>query len=104
MDSAELAVIGLTCNLVGVFFLAKAGIITHKTLLRHWKIMIVSFFIIGAFLTPPEPVSQVLMALPMCGLFFASIGIAYLVGKPERERMAKLDAELAGKADEDEDD
>ncbi|MCB9717335.1 MAG: twin-arginine translocase subunit TatC [Myxococcales bacterium] len=89
---------------LGVFFLAKAGIITHKTLLRHWKIMIVSFFIIGAFLTPPEPVSQVLMALPMCGLFFASIGIAYLVGKPERERMAKLDAELAGMADEDEDD
>lgn len=80
---------------LGVFFLAKAGIITHKTLLRHWKIMILSFFIIGAFLTPPEPVSQVLMALPMIVLFFASIGVAYIVGKPERERIAKLDAELA---------
>lgn len=88
---------------LGVFFLAKAGIITHKTLLRHWKIMVLSFFIIGAFLTPPEPVSQVLMALPMIGLFFASIGVAYLVGKPERERMAKLDAELEAMADDEDD-
>lgn len=87
---------------LGVFFLAKAGVITHKTLLRHWKIMVLSFFVIGAFLTPPEPVSQVLMALPMIGLFFASIGVAYLVGKPERERVAKLEAELAEMGDEDE--
>lgn len=80
---------------LAVFFLTKAGIITHQTLLRHWKIMIISFFIIGAFLTPPEPVSQVLMALPMIVLFLASIGVAYIVGKPERERLAKLEADLA---------
>ncbi len=86
---------------LGVFFLAKAGIITHKTLLRHWKIMVLSFFIIGAFLTPPEPVSQVLMAMPMIGLFFASIGVAYIVSKPEVERMAKLEAELAEDDDDD---
>ena len=63
--------------------------------------MVLSFFVIGAFLTPPEPVSQVLMALPMIGLFFASIGVAYIVGKPERERMEKLEAELAEIEDED---
>lgn len=80
---------------LGVFFLAKAGMITHRTLLRHWKIMVLSFFIVGAFLTPPEPISQVLMALPMIGLYFASIGLAYLVSKPELERVAKLEAELA---------
>lgn len=87
---------------LGVFFLAKAGIITHKTLLRHWKVMVLSFFIVGALLTPPEPVSQVLMALPMIGLFFISIGVAYMVGKPERERLAQLEAELAAMPDEDE--
>lgn len=89
---------------LGVFFLAKAGIITHKTLLRHWKIMVLSFFVVGAFLTPPEPVSQVLMALPMIVLFFASIGVAYLVGKPERERLEKLEKELAEFEDDDDDD
>jgi sec-independent protein translocase protein TatC len=89
---------------LGVYFLAKAGIITHLTLLRHWKVMVLSFFIIGAILTPPEPVTQILMALPMCGLFGISIGLAYLVSKPELERQAKLDAELAAFDADDEDD
>lgn len=86
---------------LGVFFLAAAGIITHKTLIKHWRIMVLSFFVVAAFLTPPEPVSQILMALPLCGLFGISIGVAYLVGKPERERMAKLEAELAEDDDDD---
>lgn len=80
---------------LGVFFLAKAGVITHKTLLRHWKVMMLVFFVVAALLTPPEPITQILMAAPMIGLYFASIGVAYVVGKEERERMAKLDAELA---------
>ncbi len=79
---------------LAVFFLAKAGFITHRTLLRHWKILVICFFIVGAFLTPPEPVSQVLMALPLCVLFFASIGVAYVVSKPEIERLDRLEAEL----------
>lgn len=89
---------------LAVFFLAKAGIITHKTLLRHWKVMVLSFFIIGALLTPPEPVSQMLMAMPMVVMFFVSIGVAYLVSKPEVERMEKLEAELAEDAADDDDD
>jgi sec-independent protein translocase protein TatC len=87
---------------LGVFFLSAAGVITHKTLIKHWRIMVLSFFIVAAFLTPPEPISQILMALPLCGLFGISIGVAYLVGKPERERLAKLEAEL-GNDDEDDD-
>lgn len=89
---------------LAVFFLASAGIITHKTLIRHWRVMVLSFFIVAAFLTPPEPMSQILMAIPLCGLFGISIGVAYVVGKPERERQARLEAELAKqKEDEDED-
>ncbi len=88
---------------LGVYFLAKAGVITHKTLIRHWKLMTLIFFIAGALLTPPEPVTQVLMAAPMIGLFWASVGVAYVVSKDERERVAKLEAELAA-MDDDEDD
>lgn len=86
---------------LGVFFLSAAGVITHKTLIKHWRIMVLSFFIVAAFLTPPEPISQILMALPLCGLFGISIGVAYLVGKPERERLAKLEAELGNDDDDD---
>jgi sec-independent protein translocase protein TatC len=85
---------------LAVFFLASAGIITHKTLLRHWRVMILSFFVVAAFLTPPEPVSQILMALPLCASFGISIVVAYVVSKPERERQAQLEAEL-GEDDED---
>jgi len=89
---------------LGVFFLAKAGIITHRTLLRHWKVMTLVFFVAGALLTPPEPVTQVLMAAPMIGLFWASVGVAYVVSKEERERIDRLEAELAEMDDEDDDD
>lgn len=83
---------------LAVYFLARAGIITHLTLLRHWKVMVVAFFVIGAILTPPEPVTQVLMALPMTVLLGISIGVAYLVSKPQLEAQARLDAELAADA------
>jgi len=86
---------------LGVFFLAKAGVITHRTLLDHWKLMTLIFFIVGALLTPPEPVTQVLMAAPMIGLFWGSVGVAYIVGKDERERAEKLEAELAEMDDDD---
>ncbi len=88
---------------LGVFFLAKAGVITHMTLVRHWKVMTLVFFIVGALLTPPEPVTQVLMAAPMIALFWASVGVAYVVGKDERERVGRLEAELAEMDDEEDD-
>ena len=86
---------------LGIFFLAKAGVVTHVTLLRHWKISMVLLFVVAAILTPPEPISQLLMAAPMIALYFISVGVAYFVSKPERERLAKLDAELAKEAEED---
>jgi sec-independent protein translocase protein TatC len=89
---------------LAVYFLAKAGIITHKSLLAHWKVMILSFFVVGAILTPPEPVTQVLMALPMTVLLGISIGVAYVVSKPQVEAQARLEAELAAEAARDQDD
>lgn len=62
-----------------VAFLSFAEVLTHRSLLRYWKISVVLVFIIAAFLTPPEPVSQLMMAIPMVVLFFTSVGIAYLI-------------------------
>jgi len=89
---------------LGVYFLTKAGVISHKTLLHHWKVMTLVFFIAGALLTPPEPVTQVLMAAPMIGLFWASVGVAFIVGKDERVRIERLNAELAEMDDDESDD
>ena len=78
-----------------IYFLAKIGAVTHKTLIRHWKISVVGAFVIGAFLTPPEPITQMLMAMPMVVMYFTSVGVAYWASKPYREQMERLERELA---------
>ena len=83
-----------------VAFLAKAGMVTEKTLLRFWKIAVLIMFVIAAFLTPPEPVSQMMMAGPMVVLYFVSVGIARIINPA-----SKVEAALAVyDDDEDEDD
>lgn len=82
-----------------IAFLAFAGVLTHKSLLRFWKISVVLIFIIAAILTPPEPVSQLMMAFPMVILFFTSVGIAYLIDKSRAKAHAQA-ADLARAEDE----
>jgi len=74
-----------------VFFLAAAGAITHKTLLRHWKISVLLIFIVSAFLTPPDPITLMFMAVPMVALFFASVGVAYVVSRKDEDAFSAGD-------------
>lgn len=80
-----------------VAFLAKAGVVTEKTLIRFWKISVLIIFIVAALLTPPEPISQLLMALPMCVLYFVSIGVAWAINPAAKleAAQAELDKQLA---------
>lgn len=80
-----------------IAFLAKAGVVTEKVLLRFWKIAVVVIFIVAGILTPPEPISQMMMAGPMVVLYFISIGVAYVINPA-----AKVEAALA-QYDEDDD-
>lgn len=54
--------------------LAKAGLLHSETLRKGRRFAILLSFIVGAFLTPPDVVSQVMMALPTVLLFEISIG------------------------------
>ena len=47
----------------------KLNIISKKQLEKHRPLVIVCAFIIGMLLTPPDVISQILLALPMWGLF-----------------------------------
>lgn len=68
-----------------VFFLTKAGLITPKFLREYRKHAIIIILVLGALLTPPDPISQVLIALPLFGLYQISIFIsAYTLRKEER--------------------
>jgi len=59
--------------------LGMAGIVTAKMLLSGWRYAVVGVFIVAAIVTPPDPVSQLLLALPIIGLYFASIACVKLI-------------------------
>ncbi len=62
-----------------MFFLAKAGIVNHRWLSKNRKFAVLIFFVIGAILTPPDVISQVLLAGPMMLLYEISVLIARFV-------------------------
>ncbi len=62
-----------------IMALSWAGIVPARTLLRQWRYVIVIIFIVAAVFTPPDPLSQIFMALPLCGLYIASALIALVV-------------------------
>jgi len=71
--------------------LALVGIITHRALIRMWRYAVVGIFIIAALLTPPDVMSQMLMAVPLLLLYGLSIGICYgITRRRERLQAAQL--------------
>ncbi|MBQ4133766.1 MAG: twin-arginine translocase subunit TatC [Desulfovibrionaceae bacterium] len=58
---------------LAIFFLAGLGVVTPAGLRRRRRFAILGAFIVGAVLTPPDPVSQILMALPLIGLYELSV-------------------------------
>lgn len=69
-----------------VYFLARMGLVTHRTLSKGRGIAIVVIFIVAAVLTPPDVISQMMMAVPLIILYEISILIARFFGpKPATE-------------------
>lgn len=71
-----------------VLMLSITGIVTPGQLLRQWRYAVLIIFVVAAVLTPPDPVSQVLMALPVLLLYIGSVFVAYLAVR-RREKQDK---------------
>lgn len=56
-----------------VLFLSRLGILTPVFLRQHRKMALLFIFILAAFLTPPDPLSQLLMAGPLLALYEMSL-------------------------------
>ncbi len=61
--------------------MGRAGLITADTLAGKRKYAIVLTFVVAAFITPPDIISQVLLALPILGLYELSILLIRLGAK-----------------------
>jgi sec-independent protein translocase protein TatC len=58
-----------------MFFLGRIGMINSKTLITKRKYAILLIFILAALFTPPDVVTQILMALPLLLLYEVSIWV-----------------------------
>lgn len=78
-----------------VLFLARLGIVTAAGMRRVRKWAILGNFVVAAILTPPDVVSQCLMAAPLLILYEVSVIVARIFGKnkpaPEPEETDEAD-------------
>ncbi|MDX1438482.1 MAG: twin-arginine translocase subunit TatC [Rubricoccaceae bacterium] len=70
---------------VAVYFLARLGIATPEVLRKGRKYAVIIILILAAMFTPPDPLSQIIMAIPLLLLYELSIRISAIVHR-RRER------------------
>lgn len=78
---------------VVLVLLARIGVVDAETLARKRKYAILLIFIFAAVMTPPDIISQVLMAFPLIGLYELSI----LFSKVFRKKSVSVPSEDDGK-------
>jgi sec-independent protein translocase protein TatC len=71
-----------------------AGLIDSKMLRTGRRYAIVAVFVLAAIVTPPDPISQITLAVPLCLLYEVSIWCVWLI-----ERRRKREDEEAEKAE-----
>lgn len=67
------------------FFLTRFGIIDYRWMLRQFRYAVLVIFVIAAALTPPDFISQFLLAIPLLLLYGLSIGVSYFFRVEPRE-------------------
>ncbi len=72
-----------------VYFLTRVGVLTPSFMRQNRKYAIVIILIIAAIVTPPDPFSQTLIAVPLFLLYEVSILIAAYVVRSKRKQEAK---------------
>ncbi len=79
---------------VVVYFMTKIGLLTPTFMRTYRRHAIIVILIIGAIVTPPDPLSQVLISMPLFLLYEISIFIsAYVVRQKRKQDEADARAE-----------
>ncbi|MCK5334696.1 MAG: twin-arginine translocase subunit TatC [Gammaproteobacteria bacterium] len=89
---------------IAVFLLIMIGATTPDALAEKRPYIVVGAFVIGMFLTPPDIISQTILALPMLILFEAGLFISRIVLKRRAERQDEEDDEYEEMSEDEMDD
>ena len=77
-----------------LMLLNRAGLVSRTQLVRARRYVIVGIFIVAAVITPPDVISQLLLAIPLLMLFEGTLVLMWF-----SERKARRAAEAAAKAE-----
>jgi len=72
-----------------IYFLTKLGLVTPEFLRTYRKYALVMVLILAAVITPPDIISQVIVAIPMIILYEVSIKISKIVIRKQEKEMEK---------------
>jgi sec-independent protein translocase protein TatC len=76
---------------VVIFFLARTGAVTPASLRKKRKYAVLLSFIVGAILTPPDVITQFMMAVPLIILYEIGIITAVIAGKRKTKEEAQVE-------------
>ncbi|MBO9624614.1 MAG: twin-arginine translocase subunit TatC [Sphingomonas sp.] len=74
-----------------LMLLERSGIVTYEQLKGAWRYAVVAAFAIAAVLTPPDVGSQLLLAVPLVGLYFISLAAIWFTRR-RREQQDQVEA------------
>lgn len=91
-----LVAFGLICEMpLFTLFLSRMGLVTAQAMRRVRRYAVLVTFIVAAILTPPDVISQLLMAVPMLVLYEVSILIAVIFGRKPTPKPDNADSQGA---------
>nr|WP_241265224.1 twin-arginine translocase subunit TatC [Algoriphagus aestuariicola] len=78
---------------VVVYFLSMSGLVTSKMLKDYRRHSVVVILVLSAIITPPDVISQLLIAMPILVLYEVGIGIAKRLEKKRAVKRAEEEKE-----------
>ena len=70
-----------------MLFTQRIGLVTTQFFTSNWRVAVMIIAILSMLLTPADPISMIMLAAPLTGLYFFGIGLCHRAdGQRDGER------------------